>query len=81
MPLLILGINHQTAPVDIREKVSFAPERMVDAMQQAGLKEVNEAIIVSTCNRTEPSCQVSDLYKHLSIESAPDEFDLICTIE
>lgn len=65
MPLLILGINHQTAPVDIREKVAFAPEQIVDALKQAAaLKEVNEAIIVSTCNRTELYCQVSELYRN-----------------
>ncbi len=61
MSLLTLGINHQTAPVEIREKVTFAPEQMVDALKQAvALNEVNEAIIVSTCNRTELYCEVSE---------------------
>ncbi len=65
MALLALGINHQTAPVEIREKVTFAPEQMEQALQQAAaLKEVNEAIIVSTCNRTELYCEVSENYDH-----------------
>ncbi len=64
MPLLALGINHQTAPVDIREKVTFAPEQMVDALQQAvSLDEVSEAVIVSTCNRTELYCEVGEQYQ------------------
>jgi len=63
MALLTLGINHQTAPVEIREKVTFAPEQMEQALQQAAaLKEVNEAIIVSTCNRTELYCEVGEKY-------------------
>lgn len=64
MPLLTLGINHQTAPVDIREKVTFAPEQLVDALHQAAaLKDVNEAVIVSTCNRTELYCEVDEHYQ------------------
>ncbi len=64
MALLTLGINHQTAPLEIREKVSFAPEQMDDALKQAtALNEVNEAVIVSTCNRTELYCEVSDQYQ------------------
>ncbi len=54
MTLLALGINHKTAPVEVRERVAFAPENLAQAMQDAcklaGLKEV---AILSTCNRTE----------------------------
>jgi glutamyl-tRNA reductase len=63
MALLTLGINHQTAPLEIREKVTFSPEQMDTALQQAAaLSEVNEAVIVSTCNRTELYCEVGDKY-------------------
>ena len=60
MSLLSLGINHQTAPVDIREKVAFAPEQMGRALVE--LQEfatINESVIVSTCNRTEIYCDTS----------------------
>ncbi len=58
MALLSLGINHQTAPVDIREKVAFAPEQMSQALGQLqDLPAVNESVIVSTCNRTEIYCE------------------------
>lgn len=54
MAFNILGINHKTAPVALREKVAFSEERLLAALrtlrQQAG---VAEALILSTCNRTE----------------------------
>ena len=54
MTLIAFGINHKTAPVDIREKVAFAPEKMEQALHECINKgEVSEAAIVSTCNRTE----------------------------
>lgn len=54
MSLLVLGINHNTATVSVREKVAFAPEHMQDALQQACSKAgLSEVAILSTCNRTE----------------------------
>jgi glutamyl-tRNA reductase len=54
MSLLALGLNHQTAPLDLREKVAFAPEAMPDALSDLARQPgVNEALIISTCNRTE----------------------------
>ncbi|RDL43580.1 glutamyl-tRNA reductase [Marinomonas piezotolerans] len=61
MPLITVGVNHKTAPVSIREKVSFAPEKMVDALQSiVSGGGATEAVIVSTCNRTELYCAVDD---------------------
>ena len=52
--LIALGINHNSAAVEVRERVAFAPEQvseaLVDAMRTAALEEV---VILSTCNRTE----------------------------
>ena len=60
MALLSLGINHLTAPVDIREKVAFAPEQMSQALHELqDIPAVNESVIVSTCNRTEIYCDAS----------------------
>ncbi|MEP0203389.1 MAG: glutamyl-tRNA reductase [Halioglobus sp.] len=54
MNLIALGINHNSAAVEVRERVAFAPEQvseaLVDAMGTAALEEV---VILSTCNRTE----------------------------
>ena len=59
MTLIAYGINHSTAPVDIREKVCFGDEIMSDALNE--LKHQNgvyEAAILSTCNRTEIYCNI-----------------------
>jgi len=57
--LLALGINHKTAPVEIREKVAFAPEHLATALRELLAQHaVNEAAILSTCNRTELYCSV-----------------------
>ena len=59
MFLFALGINHQTAPVSLREKVAFSPEFLLDAYQQLLTQSsVLEAVIVSTCNRTEIYCNL-----------------------
>lgn len=54
MPLLAVGINHNSASLALREKVSFAPELMTAALRSlsSSLGEV-DAVILSTCNRTE----------------------------
>ncbi|WP_444994729.1 glutamyl-tRNA reductase [Aliikangiella sp. IMCC44359] len=54
MPVSIFGINHKTAPVEIREKVAFSPENIVQSL--SSLKqcaELDEVAIISTCNRME----------------------------
>lgn len=57
MPFFVLGINHQTAPVDIREKMAFNREQLPAALAAlARLPEVDEAVVLSTCNRTEIYC-------------------------
>jgi glutamyl-tRNA reductase len=57
MPLLVIGINHRTAPVEIREKVVFDGGELPAALQElSGVAGVREALIVSTCNRTELYC-------------------------
>ena len=53
MPLFALGLNHHTAPLAIRERVSFQPERLQGALKELTASRVQEAAILSTCNRTE----------------------------
>ncbi len=58
MPLLTLGLNHKTAPVDIRERITFGPDIIVGALRSlAESAGVEEAVILSTCNRTEIYCE------------------------
>lgn len=57
MSILAFGLNHTTAPVDIRERVAFAPEAMSAALRDlTNRTPVNEAVILSTCNRMELYC-------------------------
>ena len=54
MTLLVLGINHKTASVSVREKVAFSNEKRELALQQIYHQNLAEgAVILSTCNRTE----------------------------
>ena len=54
MPLQILGLNHNTAPVEIREQVAFAGDEVARALERlTALDGVDEAVLLSTCNRTE----------------------------
>lgn len=70
MTILAFGINHTTAPIDLREKVIFGiddvPEALNELTHQQG---VNEAAILSTCNRTEVYCSLEEARNDPSIKS------------
>ena len=54
MTLVAIGINHQTAPVDLRERVAFADHSLPSALATLrALPSVREVALLSTCNRTE----------------------------
>ena len=54
MSIIAVGINHKTAPVAVREKLSFNPDKLSMSLQEMlNVVECKEAAILSTCNRTE----------------------------
>ncbi|MGK7295711.1 MAG: glutamyl-tRNA reductase [Candidatus Wenzhouxiangella sp. M2_3B_020] len=54
MSVFALGLSHQTAPVEIRERLAFTPERLGEALHSMReIPGIEECAIVSTCNRTE----------------------------
>jgi len=54
MKLILLGINHKTAPIELRERVAIPRERLALAVQRLlEVDGVNEAMVLSTCNRVE----------------------------
>lgn len=60
MSLITLGINHKTAPLDLRERLAFTPQSLPEALLSLKkLKHVEEVSILSTCNRTEIYCATS----------------------
>ena len=61
MQLFAVGINHQTAPLAVREQVVFHAEGLVGALRElVDRRPVKEAAIISTCNRTEIYCSTAE---------------------
>lgn len=61
MRLFAFGINHQTAPLTVREQVVFQTERLSQALRNlVEQRPVKEAAILSTCNRTEVYCNTDE---------------------
>ena len=61
MQLFAFGINHQTAPLALREQVVFHAENLVQALRDlVDRNPVTEAAIISTCNRTEVYCDTAE---------------------
>jgi len=74
MNILVVGLSHKTAPVEIRERVAFAPTAMERPLHELiALPAVTEGIIVSTCNRVElyatsrePDAAISQMRRFLT---------------
>src|SRR4030067_2600239 len=62
MNILIIGLNHDTAPIEIREKVAFNGPKLKEAIDAIKtFPEIKENIILSTCNRVEIYSNVNDV--------------------
>ncbi|MCL4104172.1 UNVERIFIED_CONTAM: hypothetical protein GTU68_035034 [Idotea baltica] len=74
MKMIVLGINHNSASVEVRERVAFAPEQVGEALTDVCVvAKLSEVVILSTCNRTELYAVAQDEtwianYHHLSAE-------------
>jgi glutamyl-tRNA reductase len=53
MHIIVFGLNHNTAPVEVREKLSVSDESLPALLHKLRADHINEAVIISTCNRTE----------------------------
>jgi glutamyl-tRNA reductase len=61
MTLFTLGLNHRTAPLAVRERLAFHAEELRQALRDLIHNcNAHEALILSTCNRTELHCQADD---------------------
>ena len=56
MKLTVIGLNHHTAPLAIREQLAFAAAALPEAVRELSVNAAAEAVILSTCNRTELYC-------------------------
>lgn len=66
MQLYVIGVNHTTAPIQIREHVAFNSEHLGAALRELTLHDAAEASILSTCNRTELYCSTDNPQKPLA---------------
>ena len=61
MQLVLIGMNHKTAPLEIRERLQLSSGDVERALPELmGLAEIREAICLSTCNRVEVIAHVTD---------------------
>ena len=68
MQLVVLGLNHKTAPVGIRECFSFSEEQVRIALRHINkADDIHEGVILSTCNRTEIYAVVDDPEEALAV--------------
>ena len=71
MELFCLGLNHRTAPVEVREKFAVGAPRLGQAAGDlAQLAEAAEVVIISTCNRTEYYLAAPDARRALAVLEA-----------
>ncbi len=69
MSLLAFGVNHTTAPVALRERICFGADSVPGALAElTGTHGVHEALIFSTCNRTEIYCSLDQARQQIPIE-------------
>ena len=62
MSLFILGVNHTTAPIEVRENLAISETMLADELSHLlTLDAIQEGMIVSTCNRTEVYCECDDI--------------------
>lgn len=73
MKTVVIGLNHKTADVDLREKLAFNGPKLEEGIRQIReLPEIMETVIVSTCNRVEIYLTVKDVGK--AFEAIKDFF-------
>jgi len=54
MSIIVVGLNHRTADIEMRERIAFPVERLTEGLKALlSIKEIMEGIILSTCNRVE----------------------------
>lgn len=76
MNLLVVGLNHKSAPVDVRERLAFSPSKVTEALELFRKKfPSSEAVILSTCNRVELyTCSLDEYLNADAVMSFLSEF-------
>ncbi|RMF86137.1 MAG: glutamyl-tRNA reductase [Nitrospinota bacterium] len=62
MSILVVGLSHKTAPLEIRERLAFSPHQWQEAVEKlTQYNDIVEAVILSTCNRVEIYARVKEV--------------------
>jgi glutamyl-tRNA reductase len=61
MAVVVVGLNHTTAPVAVRERLAFSDATLAEALAHFRPPEIQELVILSTCNRVEMYMQTNDV--------------------
>src|ERR687896_2205662 len=63
MPIVVVGLNHKTAPISLLDRLSITESELLKALHQLETYEhVNEAVVLSTCNRIEAYAAVTKFH-------------------
>ena len=82
MHLVVIGLNHKTAPVALREKLSVSEGQLPDALKDLASREgISECLILSTCNRTEVYAYTATKADDAVITNWMGEFFAVAVIE
>lgn len=61
MSIIVVGLNHRTADIEMRERFAFPGEKLAEGLKELlSIEEIREGIILSTCNRVEVYCVIFD---------------------
>ncbi|MBI5198786.1 MAG: glutamyl-tRNA reductase, partial [Nitrospirae bacterium] len=61
MSIIVVGLSHRTADIEMRERLAFPGEKLAEGLKELlSIEEIREGIILSTCNRVEVYCVISD---------------------
>ncbi len=67
MDIGVIGVNHNLAPISVREKVSFTDTRKIEAINSLLDKDISEIVILSTCNRSEIYIRANNIEEKISV--------------
>lgn len=71
MLILVIGLNHKTTPINVREKFAIKENELPYALEELlNIEDINEGFILCTCNRLEIYCQAND--KNIAINKLKD---------
>ncbi len=78
MPIVVFGLNHNTAPIEVREKLFVSEDAIPSLTRKLKAKGINENIVLSTCNRTEFyfSCENLEIALDTFRQTLSEYFDI-----